>query len=293
MAKSPGEEKPQCVAPAARQSKGRLTLQKMGRSAKGAENELSMKQKLMRTLKQTVGWTMAVWLLVALGATCQAGEKLRLLVVAGGHRFETNQYWQVFKDNPEVTLTTAIQPEAQAQWRPENAKNYDVLVLYDYWQKYTEEAKADLVAWLKAGKGVLIMHHAIADFQQWPEYDKILGAHYYLMKTNINGVLKPRSRAKEGADIHAEVADKAHPVTRGLKDFDIHDETYFGYDLQPDSHLLLTTQNTNNAPSLAWCRTYESARVVYVQLGHDHFAYENPNFRKLVAQAIRWVGKKD
>ena len=26
--------------------------------------------------------------------------------------------------------------------------------------------------------------------------------------------------------------------------------------------------------------------------GHDHFAYENPNFRQILRQAIRWTAKK-
>ena len=147
---------------------------------------------------------------------------------------------------------------------------------------------------LKAGKGLLILHHAIAAYPEWPEYEKILGGRYYLQpRTVVNGVVKPRSRAREGAEIFVHIADPAHPATRGLKDFEIHDETYFGYDVAPDSHLLLTTINTNNAPSLAWSRTYEKARIIYCQLGHDHFAYENPNYRKFVAQAIRWVARQD
>ncbi len=147
---------------------------------------------------------------------------------------------------------------------------------------------------LKAGKGLLILHHAIAAYPHWPEYERILGGRYYLQKSTIvNGVEKLRSRAREGARIPVHIADPNHPVTRGLKDFEIDDETYAGYDVAPDSHVLLTTTHTNNAPTLAWSRTCEAARVVYVQLGHDHLAYENPNYRRLVAQAIRWVARRD
>ena len=37
---------------------------------------------------------------------------------------------------------------------------------------------------------------------------------------------------------------------------------------------------------------YGKSRVAFVQLGHDHFAYENPSYRKLVAQAIQWTAGK-
>jgi uncharacterized protein len=239
----------------------------------------------------------ATLLLVLLAASSSQAadrlDKLRLLIFSGSHPYETNQFLQLFKDNSDVTFESVVHPQAMEKLRPESARNFDVLVLYDYNQKISAEAEADLVSFLKAGKGLLILHHAIAAFPGWPEYEKILGGRYYLQpRTVVNGVEKLRSRAREGAHIGVHVADPAHPVTRGLKDFEILDETYFGYDVAPDSHLLLTTSNTNNAPSLAWSRTYAGARVVYLQLGHDHFAYENPNYRKLVAQAIRWVARR-
>ena len=223
-----------------------------------------------------------------------AAQSVRLVIMSGSHGYQTNQFLQMFRDNHEVTFESVVHPNALVKLRPENATNFDVLVMYDYAQKISPEAQADYLDFLKAGKGVVILHHAIAAYPQWPEYEKILGGRYYLQpKTLVNGVEKLRSRAKEGAHIAVKVADASHPVTRGLQDFEIDDETYFGYDVAPDSHVLLSTTNTNNAPTLAWSRSYQGARIVYIQLGHDHLAYENPNYRKLVAQAIRWVAKRD
>ena len=70
-----------------------------------------------------------------------------------------------------------------------------MIVTYDFNQKITEEAKADFVARLKDGKGLVVLHHAIATYPAWPEYWNIIGAHYYLAATNINGVA---SRAQPG-----------------------------------------------------------------------------------------------
>jgi len=234
-------------------------------------------------------------LLAFLGApSSQGAQKIRLLIMSGSHPYETNQFLQLFKDNPDVTFESIIHPHALTKLRAESAKDFDVLVLHDYAQQISGEAQADFLNLFKAGKGLLILHHAIAAYPDWPEYEKILGGRYYLKpKTIVNGVEKPRSRAREGAHIPVHIADAAHPATRGLQDFELRDETYFGYDVAPDSHLLLTTTNTNNAPSLAWSRTYAGARIIYLQLGHDHFAYEDPNYRQFVAQAIRWVARRD
>ena len=72
----------------------------------------------------------------------------------------------------------------------------------------------------------------------------------------------------------------------------IHDEIYWGFRIQSDVTPLLTTTQSKSGKPLAWARTEGKSRVVYLQLGHDHWAFENPNYRKLVAQSIRWTAKK-
>ena len=176
---------------------------------------------------------------------------------------------------------------------PIRPKSTDVLVLYDMHQEISDEAKADFVNWLKEGKGLVVLHHAIASYQNWPEYQKIIGARYYLQKTNVNGVEKARSAYQHGVNFKIHVVDPQHPITRGMKDFEIHDETYKLFDVADDVHPLLTTDEPLSNDVIAWWKTYGTGRVVYIQSGHDHFAYENPSYQKLLRQAIRWTAKRD
>jgi type 1 glutamine amidotransferase len=170
-----------------------------------------------------------------------SAEKIRVLVVTGGHDFEHDQFFKLFSDNPDITFQAAEHPNAHSLLKPEGAKDYDVLVAYDMHQEISESAKADLLAWLQSGKGFVVLHHAIASYQKWPEYSKIIGARYYLEKTTVNGLEKARSAYKHGMHFTVHVVDPSHPVTRGLKDFSIHDETYNLFDVADDAHPLLTT----------------------------------------------------
>ena len=219
-------------------------------------------------------------------------DKVRVLIVTGGHEFEHEPFFKVFKDNPEITYQAAEHPNAQALLKPDAARNWDVLVLYDMHQEITAEAKADFVARLKEGKGLVVLHHAIADYQDWPEYAKIIGARYYLQKTTVDGVEKPRSAYKHGMHFTIRVPDPNHPVTSGVKDYEILDETYKWFDVAKECHPLLTTDEPESNPVIAWAKTYEGARVVYLQSGHDHSAYENPNFQQVLRQAINWVARR-
>lgn len=231
----------------------------------------------------------------AYGGEPAAGSagKIRVLVVTGGHGFEHDPFFQIFKDNPDITYEAVEHPNAHTRLKAEAAKQYDVLVLYDMHQEITDEAKADFVARLKEGKGLVVLHHAIASYQDWPEYAKIIGARYYLQKTVVNGVEKARSLWKEGLHYKLHIADPEHPVTKGVKDYEIHDEAYKLFDVADECHPLVTTDEPLSNKVTGWAKTYEGARVVYLQSGHDHFAYENPNYRQTVRQAIRWVAKRD
>ncbi len=225
--------------------------------------------------------------------TAAPAEKLRVLVVTGGHDFEQAPFFQVFKENTEISYQAVAHPNFHPLLKADAAKAYDVMVLYDMHQEITDEAKADFVARLNEGKGLVVLHHAIASYQAWPEYNKIIGAHYYLAKTNVNGVEKARSAYQHGVHFKIKVADPNHPVTRGVNDFDILDETYNLFDVFDTCHPLLTTDEPKSNKVIAWAKTYGKARVIYLQSGHDHFAYENPSFRKLLQQAIRWAATKN
>ncbi len=254
-----------------------------------------MKHHLLRL--RLVGCSLALAampvLLEAAEPAAKPDAKIRVLVVAGGHDYETNAFLQVFRDNPQVTLLTAAHPDAQDWLKPDKAKDWDVLVLYDLWQKITDEEKAEFIARLQEGKGLVALHHSLADYQDWPEFENIIGGRYYLAKHTVNGVEQPASIYQHGLHFHVRVANPQHPVTAGIQDFDIVDETYGLFEVEPQTHALLMTDDPTSGKTIAWARNYGAARVVYIQSGHDHTAYDNPNYRRLVTNAIRWVARRD
>lgn len=222
-----------------------------------------------------------------------AAEPVRALVIVGGHDFQTNQFHALFEALPEVRFRILEHPDAHAWLERDRSADYDVLVLYDMWQPISEDSKANFIARLAEGKGLVALHHSLANYQDWEEYAKIIGGRYLLAKRTEDGIDKPASSYLHDVRFTAEIADPNHPITRGLSDFVIHDETYGQLDVRPDVHVLLKTQETTSHPVIAWSHDYRAARVACIQLGHDRFAYENPQYRQLLTQAIRWAAKRD
>ncbi len=239
--------------------------------------------------------SLGLFIAIATVATAQDPKsspgKLNVLVVSGGHPFEKEPFFNLFRTNQNISCVFAEHPNVEPYYSPTN--KYDVIVLYDYNQKLSDDGKTNFLAQLKRGTGLVVLHHAIVAYPQWEEYRNIIGAHYYMAKTNINGVEKPRSAAKHGMNFTHQVADPTHPVTLGIKDYPIHDETYKWFDLYEGCHPLLTTDEPESNKVIAWAKTYGPARVVYLESGHDHFAYYNPNFQQIVRQAIQWTANKN
>ena len=226
-------------------------------------------------------------------APAAAPGPIRIVVVTGGHDYETNQFQKLLSDIPQTAVVFVAHPTPQNWLKADSARSWDVLVLYDLWQDITDEEKGDLVARLKEGKGLVALHHSLANYQAWPEYEHILGGRYNLQKRTVDNREHPASTYQHDVDFHVKVVNPQHPVTQGVADFDIRDETYGLFDVGPQAHVLLSTEEPTNGRSIAWARNYEAARVVYLQLGHDHQAYDNPNYRRLAANAIRWTAKRD
>ncbi|MFV2065410.1 MAG: ThuA domain-containing protein [Pirellulales bacterium] len=221
---------------------------------------------------------------------CDLRAPIRVLVITGGHGFEQAPFFSLFDANPDVKVTHATYPSVADQLRPELADAYDVIVFYDMWaQGISPVQQRSFQQLLERGVGVVALHHTLASHQDWPEYARILGGKYHLQEWILDGKKRPKSTFLHGQDVNVHVVDRNHPITRGMADFPIHEETYKGYTVDPDVTVLLTTEHPASGPKLAWAHTYGNSRLFYIEMGHDHHAYENKSYRQLVARGIRWV----
>ena len=217
--------------------------------------------------------------------------KLKVLVVTGGHGFQQEPFFKVFQDNPAITFTEAKHVKDADAYDRDDLLTFDVVVLYDMPKTITDAQKKRFLSLTDKGTGLVVMHHAIVSYQHWPDYERIIGGRYP-EEDGKSGVVTAEIGYEHDVDIPVVVVAKNHPVTMGLKDYLIHDEIYWGFRVGGDVTPLLTTTHPKSGKPLAWARMEGKSRVVYLQHGHDQSAFNNPNFRQLVGQAIRWVGRK-
>lgn len=243
-------------------------------------------------MKMQIPWLLLAGALISAEtpAAEQASGKLNVLVVTGGHGFKRDAFFKVFEDNREIAFTEATQIKTSEAYDRDDLLRHDVVVLYDMVQNITDAQKARFLSLFDKGIGLVVMHHALVSYQGWPEFERIIGG-TYPEPQDKRGKVTPELGYEHDIQVPVTIVARNHPVTAGLADFTIHDEIYWGFRTRPDVTPLITTTHPKSGKPLAWARTQGKSRVVYLQLGHGPEAFENPNYRKLLAQSIRWTAQ--
>jgi hypothetical protein len=236
------------------------------------------------------------------------GEPLNVLVAAKGHPYERDAFMAIFDTLPGIACTLVEQPAVQRLMTPAGMEGFDALVLYDMpgldfaaperpgYVEPDAAFKAGLLAMLDQGKGVVALHHAIAGWPAWPEYAELLVEH------------------------KVTVLDPAHPVVAGVPArFSLTDEIYLGEVFDDLVHPLLASsaaftrsgfysatlavngqmysnagwEHADGSNLIGWTKRARNSPLVYLQPGDGPATYEDPNYRRLVENAIRWVASPE
>lgn len=215
----------------------------------------------------------------------KSGHAISLLILTGGHAFEHEAFFEMFSTFKDITFREIVHPAANEIYANGMADKADILIFYDMMQVISPEQKDAMTKLLERGKPCLFLHHALVSYQDWPEFEQIIGGKYIVTGDSAT----PASTYRHDVEFSIYIKDPNHPITHDIRDFKICDEVYCGFRILATSIPLLTTDHVESSPVIAWTRRYGNSPIVYIQPGHDHRGYENPNYRKLIYNAIIWL----
>jgi type 1 glutamine amidotransferase len=232
---------------------------------------------------------LALFLTATSAGTAPSGSKLRVLLTYGGHDFQEKEFFAMWDSFPDITYTKAPLPQSADLLRPGLERDFDVIVCYDMVKELSSEQQRGLLALLDHGIGFVSLHHNLGSNLEWAEYHKVIGGTWLWEKRTIDGSDHGPSTYEHGQEIPVKIADRDHPITKGIDDFVIHDETYGNTYVAPSVHVLLRADNTKNVAPFAWVNQYGKSRIVYFQAGHDAEAWKHPSFREILLRSMRWA----
>jgi type 1 glutamine amidotransferase len=218
-------------------------------------------------------------------------QTANVMLVTGGHSFDTIQFFQLFDSLDKIDFEHFSQPNANKALTQEKWKDFDVLVFYDMWQPISDNEKQAYIKLTEQGMPMLFLHHSLVSYQNWPEFEKIIGGKYIERSPDIPK--NEQSTYKHDVWVNMEVVNPDHPVTKGFRDFRLFDEVYGNFRVSANVQPLLKTDHPESTEIIGWENKYNVSTIVYLQPGHDYHAFESNLYRRLITQAIHYLAQKE
>jgi len=203
-----------------------------------------------------------------------SSNRQKILIVTGGHSFDRIPFFQMFDSFKNISYKELAHPEALVQLSTIELASFDAVVFYDMPKTITDAEKDAFYRLLKGGKGLLFLHHSICAYQDWNEFKNIVGGKYYEKKKDDQF---GASSYQHDIDFRIIAEHPSHPVTKGVGNFELHDEVYGNLEVLSGVYPLLSTNHPKSNKLIGWALTRDNSKIVYLQPGHDANSYNDSN----------------
>ena len=218
-------------------------------------------------------------------------KPLKVVILVGGHGYDKKSFPKAWGGHEDIQCEV-WKGKPYTVFDDISKFDYDVVLLFNLSSGITDVQKANWLKLLKKGVGLVVWHHALADCQNWPEFEKIAGCKFWMKPGEKDGKKIGKSTVGH-ARYKIQIVNADHPITKGMKDFEIQDEWYGKQTFAEGIGVLVTTDQPGSDKTIAWTVNYKGAKTFGYQSGHDIKVWRHPSFRRLLANGIRWVAGRE
>jgi len=209
-------------------------------------------------------------------------KKIKLCMISGSFEYDSEESLSIFRNyidkNYPVKSTMIIYKSEDDDKSLEPIEDTDVLLVFTRRLNTKGKELERFKEYCAQGRPIMGVRTASHAYQNWLEFDKkVLGGNY-------------QGHYGSGPLVNVEIASEAkdHPILKGISNFHSHGSLYKNTPIAEDTTLLLTGKTEHTEP-VAWTRIHNGGRVFYTSLGHQEDFTDEPDFLKLLANAVFWV----
>ena len=228
---------------------------------------------------------------LALPCVAAAERPLRVLIFSG----QNNHDWSTTTPKLKAILLGSGRFEVEVTEHPEQAdastfQGYDVLL--SNWNNLGKDGKRDwppelreaFLTFVRAGRGLVVVHAGGWSFLDWNEYQELTG-----------GTWGPQTGHGPVHRFEVNIVAPDHPITRGLPAFVTTDELWHRANLRPNKTVLATAFSATehggsgqNEP-VALVTQFGQGRCFNLLLGHNAAAMDSAGFKALLSRGTEWA----
>ena len=220
-----------------------------------------------------------------LAASAGAAEKIKVLFLRGGgiHDWKTSTaiLLPIFEKmgDFEVTLTESLD-----DLKADNINKHNLVLFHTTGLNFAageagKEQEKGLCDFVRNGGGWAGIHSASDSFHASKAYWELVGGTFI---------------GHGGGKFTVYNIDPDHPITKGLSDFEIQDETYaHKYHTNMVIRSLLRMNKGDERQAMGWVQEYGKGRVFYSGLGHGKEAWANPSWQRFFIRGCYWAAGRD
>jgi type 1 glutamine amidotransferase len=209
----------------------------------------------------------------------QAAERVNVLWLRGGGVHDWKNNPPILKEVLDATGDFAVTFTENLDDMKERVRQFDVLAVYTTGMSLTDEQEKGMCDFVQNGGGFVGIHSASDSFKNSDRYWEMVGG---------------RFAGHGGGRYTVHIYDPEHPITQGLKDFEIQDETYrHDYHKNAQMRSLIRMNRGEERQSMGWVSRYGKGRVFFTGLGHGREAWSNPSFQEFVVRGMYWAAGRE
>ena len=219
-------------------------------------------------------------------------EKIRVLLLTGNnnHDFKTSTPFvkKILEESGKFTVIETVPPKGMTA---DELAKFDVIVSnWNSWKNtknaegWPDEVKQAYLDFVKNGKGHVNVHAGGSSFYKgWDEYRKVVLMFWEKGKTG-------HGRQHE---FTVNIDDKTHPVTAGIKDFNIFEELWEKPGVVEDARAIASAEHATKKDGkkhpVIIVGQYGKGRCLATTLGHGVKNMANDGFKQVLLRGTEWA----
>jgi type 1 glutamine amidotransferase len=174
----------------------------------------------------------------------------------------------------------AVIVESTDGWpAPKQLETADVVVFYSNNPGWDAAKAGELDRFLARGGGVVLIHYAVDGHENVTALSDRIGLAWQGGKS-----------AFRHGPLNIDFSAAMHPISRGFKQLQLIDESYWNLVGDPESVDVIGTGLEDGKPRpLFWARQAGKGRVFVSIPGHFTWTFDDPLFRVLILRGVAWT----